>query len=1150
MRNLDGKWILSPRDLIAELECNHRLSLDWSSSTGLMEKPGEENSKDMQLLIDRGRAHEQRLVDKYREQGTFTSLGEPSFAIDSIKKALEKTQQAIKDGVEVIHQATLFTGDFLGFADFLVLTKDENNNPLKDDQGRFIYEPVDAKSAKVAKRAAVLQVASYALAMTKLGMAMPPKVHLWLAGDNEWSAATSDLIDLAEEFENRARTRIQNFTTLPTPIWGARKEACARCRWQEHCDTGRTKDRDLSLVYGVRTNTRKALIDNGFATIDTLATAEESDYEKVKGEISKDTFNKLRKQAALQIKGEQQQKLLFELKDPSLLAVIPASSEGDIFFDMEGDPYTGSDGLEYMFGYLYKNNNQLEFNTFEATTKSKEKQAFTDFIKFVLERRKQYPDMHIYHYAAYESATILRLAQRYGIYEKEVDTLKREGVLVDLLNVVRSTLRFSSDSLSIKAIEEAFYPNHRQDEVATAMESVYAFNMATLDLANGNHKAFEEKMQEIRKYNEVDCRSLEALDKWLRDRAHENGIELKPVLAKEIQEEDERTPEEIQLQAFYNDDPTKRDEKQSGAAFLAASISYHKREDKPTWWNIFDKATKDLDELEGFDDVLLPEKVTSTKWDITGRQKKPHRLTTYQSTFNGDLRLIFDVGDKPHLLYENFAEGMVEISNNFRGIRTAEIIEVHESHLIIDEICEPDDQPSPPIAILPESPINAGKISDIIRNQLAPQIIQNFQSTTNPFPNQAWSDILLRKPPRQKSNQLPNSDKPEVDITQALLDSNNSYIAVQGPPGTGKTYVGSHVIANLVSQSNWKVGVVAQSHAVVENILNAIQKLDPNIPIAKKCKESSNRPTYHQEKIAPWANQQTTGYVIGGTAWTFAAPEIRDLGLDLLVIEEAGQFSLANTIACASAARTTLLLGDPQQLPQVSQGTHPEPVNESALQHLLQDAKTMPANMGYFLQKTFRMHPLISKAVSKLQYENRLTADPRTERRNLEGINPGLEIIRLDHENNTTKSDEEAIEIINRIKNILNKPWTDTNKDGNPIDPRPLEQTDILVVTAYNAQVKNIKTLLRKENLTHIRVGTFDKFQGQEAPVVFVSMATSTAEDLPRGMEFLLSPNRLNVAVSRAKWVCYLIRSENLSVMEPTSFEGMIMLGKFVGLCR
>jgi uncharacterized protein len=1152
MRNLDGRWILSPRDLIGELECNHRLSLDWSAATGLISKPLEENSKDMELLIDRGRAHEQRLVDKYRALGTLVSIGDPTTSIDAINKAAEKTNEAINQGIEVIHQATLFTGDFLGFADFLVLLKDQNGKPQKDSQGRFIFEPVDAKSARTAKRAAVLQVASYAHTMVRLGMAMPPRVHLWLAGDEEWSAATSDLIDLAEEFETRARTRIENFTTLPQPEWGARREACIRCRWQEHCDTGRIQDRDLSLVYGVRSSTRLALIQAGYSTIDQLATATEDDYTKVKGEVSKETFNKLIKQAALQLKGEKADTLLFEVKDPSLLSVIPASSPGDIWFDMEGDPYSGNEGLEYMFGYLLRDKHELKFNTFVAESKAFEKQAFSDFITFVLERRKQYPDMHVYHYASYESATILRLAQRYGIHEREVDILKREGVFVDLLNVVRSTLRFSSDSLSIKSIEAAFYPGHRNDEVATAMESVYVFNMATLDLLDGNREEFEKKFEEIRKYNEVDCRSLQALDQWLRDRANENGIELKPVIALEHEEVDERTPEEIQLQAFSGDNPENRTDRENGAAFLSASISYHKREDKPTWWNIFDKATKDIDELESFDDVILPDKITSTNWDTTGRQRVPHRTTTYETSQSGDLRHVFDVGDELHLLYEHGNEEMYEVANTLRGVKKSKIIQVEENKIVIDETCGSNSQgwSAHPMALLPEGPVDGRAISDVIRNQLAPQVISNFENGQPPFPQEAWADILLRRPPRQRTQSLPNTDDHIQDITNALINSNNSYVAVQGPPGTGKTHVGAHVIASLVTNHNWKIGVVAQSHAVVENLFNSVLKREPTIAMAKKCKKASIMPTYHQEKVASWAQQQLGGYVIGGTAWTFAGAEVRALGLDLIVVEEAGQFSLTNTIASVSAGRNALLLGDPQQLPQVSQGNHPEPVNESALQHLLQGAKTMPDHMGYFLETTYRMHPFLAKPVSRLQYENRLHSDSRCSKRNLDNVESGLHILRLNHSGNTTKSNEEASLILTKIKEILGNNWTDTDKDGNPITPRPLDESDILVVTAYNAQVKNIKSRLNAANLTKIRVGTFDKFQGQEAPVVFVSMTTSTAEDLPRGMEFLLSPNRLNVAVSRAQWACYLIRSNNLSVMEPTSPEGMVMLGKFVTLCK
>ena len=1152
MRKIDGTWIISPRDLIAELECSHRLNLEWSAITGLIEKPEEENDATLQMIIDNGRAHEQRLVDRYKTLGSFISISEPGPDLSKVKISLEETLKAIKDGVDVIHQATLFTGDFLGYADFLILVKDENDSPVRDDAGKFIYEPVDAKSARIAKRAAVLQVASYARAMVRLGMAMPPKVHLWLAGDNEWSANTSDLIDLAEEFEERARNRVNSYKEINNPKWAAPREACSRCRWKEHCATGRQEDRDISLIYGIRSTTRQALIDGGIKTIDQMSVATDDQYKALKKNVSKKTFEKLREQAKIQIKGEGAKTPIFELKDASALSAIPASSKGDVWFDMEGDPFSDSGaGLEYMFGFLTEEKSKLKFKTFESPTKAEEVKAFSDFIAFILEQRLKYPDMHIYHYASYEPATILRLSQSYGVYENEVDDLKRQGVFVDLLSVVRKSLRFSTDSLSIKSIEQVFYPGHRDEDLKDAMESVIAFNVATLARINGDEKLFKEKLQQIRDYNEVDCRSLHSLDSWLRQRAADNGIELLAMVAKEV-EEIEQVVEEVELLKDVLPNREDRDSNQQGAALLASAVSYHRREDKPTWWNIFDKAEKELDELEAYDDVLLFDEISTSNWGKGPNQKTMHRYIEVTSNSSGDLRHMYEKGDRPHLLYEIIHEKMLQIAGFERSISSIVIDRVEESKLVIDETCSPKipSWDELPIALLPEGPIKAEKIADVIKNELARGVISARDAGHSPFPNQAWADLLLRRAPRQRSKKLAKSGDGIEDITNSLIDSDNSYVAVQGPPGTGKTYVGARVIAKLIKEQGWKIGVVAQSHAVIENLLNAIYKYDPSIPIAKDCKKALNPPSYHREDVASWASYQQAGYVIGGTAWGFANPSIRSLGLDLVVVDEAGQFALANTVAAVSCARCALLLGDPQQLPQVSQGSHPEPVNESSLHHLLQGSKTMPTDMGYFLETTYRLHPLLAKPVSRLQYEDRLHSDQRCSKRSLEKTPPGLHIVRIEHFDNTTRSDEEAIEIISRVKELLGKSWIDTGKDGEPMDPRPLTEADILVVTAYNAQVKNIKSKLTSAGLTKIKVGTFDKFQGQEAPIVFVSMATSTAEDLPRGIEFLLSPNRLNVAVSRAQWACFLIRSNNLSFMEPASVNGMVMLGKFVTLCK
>jgi uncharacterized protein len=408
----------------------------------------------------------------------------------------------------------------------------------------------------------------------------------------------------------------------------------------------------------------------------------------------------------------------------------------------------------------------------------------------------------------------------------------------------------------------------------------------------------------------------------------------------------------------------------------------------------------------------------------------------------------------------------------------------------------------------------------------------------------------LRRPPRQIVGGLTTTNDSVKDITASLLNSDESYIAVQGPPGTGKTYVGAHVVANLVKQG-WKIGVIAQSHAVVEHLMNSILEVDATIPMAKKGQSVKSQPKYHVDDVGAWAaGMSQHGYVIGGTVWSFSRAEIRYLGLDLIVIDEAGQFSLANSLVAISAAKRALLLGDPQQLPQVSQGKHPEPVNESVLSHLLGENKTMPDDLGFFLATTFRLHPLIAKAVSRLQYEGRLQSDARCSKRHLQDVDPGIHVIDVEHLGNTVTSIEEADELLARIPALLGKAWTPVGGDGNPTDSRALTQKDILVVTGYNAQVRYLKARLRDAGLTDIRVGTVDKFQGQEAPVVFVSMVTSSSEDLPRGIEFLLSPNRLNVAISRAQWACFILRSPHLAIMEPTSPDGMVMLGKFVTLCK
>jgi uncharacterized protein len=349
----------------------------------------------------------------------------------------------------------------------------------------------------------------------------------------------------------------------------------------------------------------------------------------------------------------------------------------------------------------------------------------------------------------------------------------------------------------------------------------------------------------------------------------------------------------------------------------------------------------------------------------------------------------------------------------------------------------------------------------------------------------------------------------------------------------------------LVNDRQWRVGVVAQSHAVVENLFRHLiaAGVDPRL-IAKKPHGDGATWEVIDEKSYAGFIADHPGCVIGGTAWDFANDTRVDArSVDLLVIEEAGQFCLANTIAVARAADNLLLLGDPQQLPQVSQGHHPEPVDESALGWLLDGHRTLPEELGYFLDRSYRMHPAVCGPVSRLSYEGRLRSEEsQTAARTLDGCPPGMRVLTVAHDGNSTSSPEEATAIVAEIRRLLGSDWTDEHGS------RPLRQDDVLVVAPYNAQVLFLREHFDAAGLGDVAVGTVDKFQGRQAPVVFVSMTASSIDDVPRGIAFLLNRNRLNVAVSRAKYTSIIVRSETLTEYLPSTPERLVELGAFLSL--
>ena len=1148
MQFIDGHWTLSPQDLVSELECQQRVALNAAVQQGLIKVPKSEDGM-LQLLQRRGERHEELRLSELRDLDVFAvpKLEGPTPA--EWAAAWQMTERAMLDEHDIIYQAVLYTGDFVGIADFLIVSRDEDGNPRRDGSGRVVYEPVDAKSAMSAKRAAALQVGAYAEALTRLGWPQPIRVHLWLAGEsNDWSGPAERFTWVAREVRERLQARLPGMHGIPSPDWGAPREACPRCRWEKHCDEGRDRARDLSLIQGIRSTTRERLIAAGISTIDDMATATEAVRPS---RVGLETFERLRAQAALQIRGERDDAIVWEVIEPERLNGLPPTSEGDIWFDMEGFPgWDNGVSLEYMFGVGYLTGDNFSFLTFEAVDRITERQAFIEFVDFVMERLREYPDLHVYHYADYERRTLLELAQRYGVREREVDHLVRSGTLVDFYNVVRHGMRFSTESLSLKYIEPVY--GHARpkgdDDVSNALGSVVEFERAMASRDMGEFDKFEQILAKIRQYNEDDCLSTCQLDRWLRSVAQVTAAPANTAATEGVEADDAGTDSERLAEALLAGvpvDPAERTPDQQDRALLAAMLDYHRREERPQWWKIFDWAQSEIASLEDDPSVLVIDEAEATSWGRTGKQRKDRRQLTVRSATQ-QARDVFDSKGAIFLLYDDAPEGVRQLAGTSRGFEEATILESHREYLVIEETDGKDGETwsTLPIAVLPGPPITAKPIR-LVLEELATQVLQEAATGADKWPAAVWVDLLRGRPPR-RTTRFPTTGDDIADIVSALKDA-SSYVAVQGPPGTGKTYVGSRVVSAL-ARAGWRIGVVAQSHSVVENFLEAVHESDATVPIGKE-KQASRPVTQPWEvtKLDSFTAARTGGFVIGGTAWTMCRPSVRDLGLDLLVIDEAGQYALTNAVASSASVSRVLLLGDPQQLPQVSQGSHPEPVEASVLGHVSGDEAVLPADRGYFLEKTYRMHPDLTTPVSRLQYEGKLAPAPVTSMRSLEGVRAGVIPTPVRHEGNTTSSSEEADAVVDIVRDLLGRTWQDARNDS-PMPHRPVTGDDVIVVAAYNAQVRMIRRRLEEAGISGVAVGTVDKFQGREAPVVVVSMATSSGEDLPRGIDFLLSPNRLNVAISRGQWACFVVHSPALREVAPSSVEGLGSLGAFLGL--
>ncbi|MDN3497191.1 TM0106 family RecB-like putative nuclease [Planococcus sp. APC 4015] len=1199
----EGRVVWSASDLKAAAECEFAWMRAIDAKLGRLTAVDEPEDETLKRAGRLGIQHEQRVLADYIEQ-----FGEASVAVipetrssdaAGLAAAVAQTNVALASDADVIYQAAFATDEFVGFADFLVRDPSTGSGTAgagsgtAGTAGRWVVQ--DTKLARHARVTALMQLAAYVDQLDRLGVARADHVEL-LLGDG--STSVHEVDDLLPVFRLRRERlaaliadRRLDLGALGAPIaWGDDRGdlaviACGRCAT---CDAEVSASRDLLLVAGIRPVQRQRLRTEGVTTIDELSAA-----EAAPARMNADVFRMLRTQARLQLESPAGGVLApaegstavptFEVVQPQALGALPRPDRGDLFFDFEGDPlYTEDDapgsagagakqwGIDYLFGWV---DDHERYTPLWAHSFDEEKRALETFLDIVALRRQQYPDMHIYHYAPYEPTHLLAMAARYGVREADVDRLLRDAVFVDLYPIVRRALRVGSRSYSIKKLEPLYMgADVRTSDVQKGDDSIVRYVEARA-LETDDPDAAREILADLADYNRYDCVSTRRLRDWLVDRAREAG--LKPTPNPEPDEYSyEPSHRALTLSRLSADLP---DESAPALALAlrlgSAAIDYYPREVKSFWATHFLRLREPLSLWDETRDVVVVDPAVSRvidDWHFLESGRGGERRTV---EIRGELApgTRLSVGTSPFALYELPAPYPFDAQPRWiHSARGVKVVEVLDDGVVIEETAVDGVTWSElPIALTPASPPPAGNQQAAIE-AWADAVI----AAAPDLPEDPATDLLARRAPRTlrqaqgpdgeaqgPDGGLPTSTGDDVDaIVRAVLALDRSYLAVQGPPGTGKTYVGSHVIARLVRDHRFKIGVVAQSHAVVEHMLDRI--IAAGVPPQKVAKAPKSTTTdaappsftvIPKNGVPAFAAEQPDGFVVGGTAWDFAHEgRIPRRSLDLLVIDEAGQFSLASTIAVSLASTRLLLLGDPQQLPQVSQGTHPEPVDTSALGWVMDGSDVIPPEFGYFLARTRRMRPEVAAPVSVLSYRGELAAHPSTARRTLAHIDPGVQPVEVRHRGNATQSPEEADVVVEIVRDLVGREWRDIRFDDDDgatdCEPRPLDQRDLIVVTPYNAQQVTVEEALQAAGFGDVRVGTVDKFQGQEAAVAIVSLAASSGREAPRGLEFLLLRNRLNVAISRAMHTAYLVHSPELLDDLPRTAEGVARLSAFARL--
>ena len=1057
MQLKDDRLLLSPSDVTAYLACEHLTTLSLRVARGELEKPKGENEQ-AELVFRKGREHEAAYLARLRAEGKEVveiSL-EPDF---DWERAARETGEAIAAGVDVVYQGVLTDGRWRGQADFLERGADGT------------YEAVDTKLARSAKPAYILQLCFYSDRLARLQEAAPARIHVLLGSGERQSFRPQEFAAYAR----RVHARLEEFVAVGRETTAYPCDHCGSCAFLPLCDDWWDETDSLCRVAGVGRREMAKLEPAGITTLTGLAHAAEP------AGLNAERFARVQLQARLQLERRETGKLGCELlptRAESGFALLPDRSPGDLFFDIEGNPFWDEQGsLEYLWGVTDADDS---FDPLWAHDHPGEQAALETFVDRVHARLLGHPDLHVYHYASYEVNALRRLMGRYGTREAEVDDLLRRGVLVDLLKIVRGGLQASVPGYGLKEME-AFLDFERTAEIRDGGTSIVEHEryIQTRDPAI---------LDAIALYNREDCVATRLLRDWLLERRAEAG----PIPPPEPAEPRETPPEKEERAAL------RAKLLGAGEELAAQLLDYHDRERKPVWWAFFDRVELTPEDLvEDADSIggLVP----------TGESEPVKRSVVHVFTYPPQEHKLRR-GDSP------------KDPATRRGAGTIVALDREARELELRRGPSLDDVPLP-AALIPGNPYRTDAQEDALV-----RLGHSLLAGDRRYPA---LESVLRREPFDRAVQTTDLGAME----ELVLSLDGRHLVIQGPPGSGKTWTSGRLIARLLAEGK-TVGVASTSHRAIHKLLDEVEAAaaERGIEFDGRKKASGGNPEseYDGDVVENvLRNEEVPGAdLAAGTAWLFAHA-VLDGQLDYLFIDEAGQVALADALAMGTAARNLVLVGDPLQLAQVLQGSHPDGAEASVLTHLLGADATIPEDRGLFLESTFRLHPDVCGYISEEFYEGRLRPDPVCATRTTP-LGTGLRFLPVEHAGRR----QEAAEEVDAIEAELER-----------LRAAGVATADVMDVAPYNAQVN----MLRERLPADVLVGTVDKFQGQEAPVVLYSLASSSGEDIPRGLEFLLSRNRLNVAISRAQCLAYLVASPRLLEVDCRTIPQMRLAN---ALCR